>query len=235
MLPSSQRSRINQEWYQGRVATKFSSVHGKSFAGPESLISYADPSHAKEELVTRLLTQELPTAVVGPLEPIQWTDAPLSTNPVQARFELAMRDLANKPAPYVAVFPDAVLLRVRTEAAGDLVYTVARDRAHKSVEFIFLEGVELEPAEDTIQVVRGIITSRPNFFLTVDVANLDEFVAAWKTIKEGDGSWAAFAAKYGARRRDPTFWNTFDFFAEAFPAIDPIGAGVLDLSRYTND
>jgi hypothetical protein len=115
------------------------------------------------------------------------------------------------------------------------VYTIARNRAHRSVEFIFSEGVELEPAEDSLQIIRGIVTSRPNFFLTVDEANLDVFVSDWKALKAADGSWGAFAAKYGARRSDPRFWSTFDFFTDAFPVLEPLGAAVLDLSRYSND
>ena len=234
-LPAGERARVQGEWYRGRIARTLSRIHEKAHAGPESPIVYADASHAKEEFLTRLLAQELPAAVAGPREPIQWADVPLSTDPARARFELAARELVDRPAPYVAVFPDTVLLRVKTGAGPDLVYTVARNRSHASVEFIFSEGVELEPAEDSLQIMSGIVTSRPNFFLTVDDAGLDEFVAAWKALRAGDGSWAAFARKYGARRSDPAFWSTFDFFADAFPVLDPLGAAVLDLSRYTND
>jgi hypothetical protein len=165
---------------------------------------------------------------------IQWLDVPLSTDPTRARFEQAMRELVRKPAPYVAVFPDAVLLRLRVGGGSDLVYTLARNRVHKSVEFIFLEGVELEPAEDHLQIVSGIATGRPNFFLSVDAAQLDAFVATLQALKSGDSSWRSFVAKYGVRRSDPAFWSTFDFFAQT-AGLDPIGAAVLDLSRYTND
>ena len=122
-----------------------------------------------------------------------------------------------------------------TGGATDLVYTLARNRAHTSVEFIFSEGVELQPAEDTVQIVHGIATSRPNLFLTVDAAQLADFVADLKALRPGDGSWIAFVARYGARRSDPAFWATFDFFTAAFQTIDPLGAAVLDLSRYAND
>jgi hypothetical protein len=235
LLPGTERVRVHEEWYRGRVAQALTIIHANAYAGPEPAVAYADPAHAKEELVTRLLTKELPAAVVGPREPIQWADLPLSGDPLRARFEAAMRGLVHKPAPYVAVFPDTVLLRVKTDAGVDLVYTVARNRSHASVEFIFAEGVELEPAEDTLQIVSGIATSRPNFFLSVDESRLDGFVADWKALAPGNGSWSAFAGKYGARRSDPAFWSAFDFFAETFPALDPIGAAVLDLSRYTND
>jgi Fatty acid cis/trans isomerase (CTI) len=235
LLPAAERTRVRDEWYRGRVAHALSSVHDKACAGPETTIVYADPNRTKEELLARLLTKELPAAVVGPREPIQWLDAPLSSEPLRAEFEAKMRELVHKPAPYVAVFPDTVLLRVKTGSGSDLVYTVARNRSHTSVEFIFSEGVELEPAEDSLQIVNGIASSRPNFFLTVDEASLSEFVAAWKGLKQGDGSWSAFAAKYGARRSDPSFWSTFDFFSGAFSALDPIGAAVIDLTRYASD
>ena len=234
-LPTNERARIHGRWYRGRIAQALSQIHSKSYAGPEPSIVYNDFAHPKEELLTRVLTKELPAAVAGPREPIQWQDVPMSTDPARARFEVAVRDLVQKPAPYVAVFPDTVLLRVRAAGASDLVYTIARNRAHLSVEFIFAEGVELEPPEDSLQIFSGIVTSRPSFFLTVDEANLDGFVSDWRALKQGDGSWAAFAAKYGARRSDPRFWSTFDFFTDAFSTLDPLGAAVLDLSRYTND
>jgi hypothetical protein len=234
-LPSGERARVHGDWYRGRVAKALADIHENAHAGPDPRVTYRDPSHAKAELVTTLLTQELPPAVVGPREPIQWLDVPLSTDPPRARFELAARSVANQRGPYVAVFPDTVLLRVKTGATGDLVYTIARNRSHTSVEFIFSEGVELEPAEDVLQIVRGFATSRPNLLLTVDEAQLDDFIAHWKALKPGDGSWADFVARYGARRKDPAFWETFDFFGDAFPKLDPIGAAVLDLSRYTND
>jgi hypothetical protein len=176
-LPTSERTRIHGQWYRGRIARALSDIHATSYAGPEPSIVYSDPGHAKEEFLTRLLTGDLPAAAVGPREPIQWRDVPVSTDPARARFEVAMRDLVQKPAPYVAVFPDTVLVHVSAAAGNDLVYTIARNRAHRSVEFIFSEGVELEPAEDTLQIFSGIVTSRPSFFLTVDGASLDGFVS----------------------------------------------------------
>jgi hypothetical protein len=235
LVPASERARIHAEWYRGRVGKALADIHLAALAGPEPKEPSANPARAKEDVVTRLLTQELPPAVAGPREPIQWPDVPLSDDPVRARFELAMRGVAGRPGPDVTVFPDTVLLRVKTAAGSGFVYTIARNRSHTSVEFIFSEGVELEPAEDTLQIASGIATSRPNLFLTVDEAHIDDFVARWKALRTGDGSWNAFVAAYGARRSDPAFWSTFDFFAGAFPVLDPIGAAVLDLSRYTND
>ena len=235
LLPASQRDRVLGEWYRGRIARTLVAIHAGASEGPDTAIAFPDRARAKEDLVMRLLTKELSADVVGPREPIQWDDVPFASDPVRARFERAMREVAGKTGPHVAPFPDAVLLGVRGAGGNDLVYTVARNRSHTSVEFTFSEGVELEPAEDTLQIVSGIASSRPNLFLVVNESDVDPFVEAWKALKPGDGSWNAFVARWGVRRSDPRFWNTFDFFTRASRALDPIGAAVLDLSRYVND
>ncbi len=235
LLPASERGRIFGEWYRGRVARRLAGIHEGASEGPETAIAFADRARAKEELVKFLLTKELPSAVVGAREPIQWPDAALASDPLRARFERAMRDVVGKPGPSVAPFPDTALLRVKGGGDEDLVYTIARNRSHASVEYIFAEGVELEPSEDTLQIVSGIASSRPNVLLVVEERDLDAFVAAWKALRPGDGSWGAFVARWGARRSDPAFWSTFDFFTAAGRALDPVGAAVLDLSRYVND
>jgi hypothetical protein len=235
LLPASERDRVFGEWYRGRVARTLAGIHSGASEGPETSIAFSDRAHAKEELLTRLLTQELASTVAGPREPIQWDDVPLASEPLRARFERAVREVAGRTGPSVAPFPDTVLLRVEGAGGNDLVYTIARNRSHTSVEYTFSEGVELEPAEDTLQIVSGIASSRPNLFLVVKESDLDAFVEAWKALKPGDGSWAAFVARWGARRSDPRFWSTFDFFTTASRSLDPIGAAVLDLSRYVND
>jgi hypothetical protein len=235
LLPAGERDRVFGEWYRGRIARALAGIHAGSSDGPETAISFADRPHAKEELVMLLLTKGLPAAVVGPREPIQWPDVPLSNDPVRARVERALRDVAGKPGPSVAVFPDTALLRVKGASNEDLVYTIARNRSHASVEYIFAEAVELEPSEDTLQIVNGIASSRPNLLLVTGEHELDGFVAAWKALRPGDGSWRAFVGRWGARRSDPAFWSTFDFFSGAGRARDPIGSAVLDLSRYVND
>jgi len=91
-----------------------------------------------------------------------------------------------------------------------------------------------------LHVVPGIATSRPNLLLATTETELDTFVSRLTAIQAGgagapDPSWSTFVAAYGARRSDPNFWRAFDFFGDVFPKIDPVGAGILDLSRYGSD
>jgi hypothetical protein len=137
----------------------------------------------------------------------------------------------------VRVFPDSALLRIQTERAGvdDLTYTIIRNRAHLNIDFMFLENSGLVAAEDTLHLVRGIATSRPNFFFSVASEDSERFVNEAKSLSTAAGAWDKFLDRYGARRSDPLFWTSSDFFNAAFRKLDPINSGILDLSRYAND
>jgi len=99
---------------------------------------------------------------------------------------------------------------------------------------MFLEDKARVPAEDTLHVVRGVVASRPNLFLIVHADEVAKFVTDVLALP-GDLAWARFLDRYGIRRSDPAFWATSDFFNERFSKLDPLGAGILDLSRYVND
>ncbi len=100
---------------------------------------------------------------------------------------------------------------------------------------MFAENAERAPGEDTLHVVRGVIASRPNLFLTVRADDPERFAADVLAIGAGSETWPTFLDRYGVRRDDARFWSQSDFFNERFAARDPVYAGILDLSRYTND
>ena len=181
-----------------------------------------------------LVTRATP-ASTSAREPIQWADVALPAAGPRARFEAAARTVVSRPGAHVQVFPDSALLRVSVRTGDDLVYTVIRNRSHLNIDFMFLETQELVPGEDTLHVVEGIATSRPNRFLTVSEDDIAGFFTAWRALRPGDGSWGAFLSAYAVRRSDPRFWAASDFFNARFPMIDPLDAGILDLSRYIDD
>jgi hypothetical protein len=236
-LPQAQREPVRKSWYRGAGMSLLVDVVQPFYGGAETRIAYDDPTHSKDELIRRLLTSSLPSAVVGAREPVQWPDVTITGDDAQAHFERAARRMVATAAPFVRVFPDTTLLRVRAPNPGtdDLIYTLVRNRAHLNIDFMFLESDELVPAEDTLHVVRGIITSRPNFFLAVDSTDVDRFVNDVTELSSADGSWGKFLDRYGTRRANPEFWLASDFFNTSYRKLDPINAGILDLSLYTND
>ncbi len=158
-LPASQRKPIRDGWYRGPGVALLVDVGHPLFADPEPRFSFADPGHAKDEFIRRMVTD-----YQGEREPIQWPEVPLAGDDARSRFERAAREFVARPAPFVRLFVDAALLRVRLPGGDNLVYTLVRNRAHENIDFMFLENEFLEPERDTLHVVRGIAVSRPNFF-----------------------------------------------------------------------
>jgi hypothetical protein len=245
-LPQAQREVVRKSWYRGAGMSLLVDVVQPFYGGPETQIAFAHPERSKQEFIERLLavggsgSDALPAAVVGPREPIQWPDVPITGDDAQARFERAAQTLVGVAEPFVREFPDTALLRVRGATSapsptGDAVYTIVRNRAHLNIDFMFLESSELVPAEDTLHLVRGIITSRPNFFFSVSAEDAERFVSDAKSLTSSPDSWAKFLDRYGTRRHDPQFWSASDFFNSNLHERDPINAGVLDLSLYGND
>jgi hypothetical protein len=234
-LPSSERAVLRDAWYRPPGVAKVVDLLDPVYASPETRVPFDDPAHAKEELITRLVTRDLPPAVVGPREPVQWTDVAIDGGDPAARFERAARTIAARAADFVRLFPDSTLLRIHDPGKDDAVFTVIRNKAHLNIDFMFLENQERVPAEDTLHVVPGFATSRPNLFLTVSAADVERFVADVASLHGDGGAWSRFLDRYGARRRDAALWTASDFFNARFLQIDPRGAGILDLSRYIND
>jgi len=229
-VPGAQRKRIRDEWYRGHGVAQLVDVADPFFGGPEPAIRYDDPAQAKEELVRKAVAQYR-----GDHEPIQWNDVAIEGDDSRARFERSARAIVNRPAPFVRVLPDAALLRVRVPTGDDLVYTLVRNRAHKNIDFMFLENEFLEPEKDTLNIVRGVAVSRPNMFFTVATNDVSKFIGDFAALAPDDGSYRHFIERFAIRRGDPRFWETSDFFNDAFVKAAPDEAGIIDLTRYAND
>jgi hypothetical protein len=237
-LPAASRKSVRDSWYRGNGVARLVDEVDPFYGGPEPQIRFSNPADTKGQLVERILGEAMPPAVVGEREPVQWKDEPLEAGSLRGRFEREARTVAASAAPFVRVFPDAALLRVRAEHGTgdeDLVYTVIRNRSHLNIDFMFLEQDYLAPAEDTLHVVRGIAVTRPNLFLTISADELGRFFDEWRALAPGNGTFARFVDHYGVRRSDPRFWTTADFFNTEFARVDPFDAGILDLMRYGND
>jgi hypothetical protein len=72
-----------------------------------------------------------------------------------------------------------------------------------------------------------------SLFLVVD--DPDRFVSDVLSLGLESITWSKFLDRYGVRRNDAAFWQSSDFFNDRYRQIDPISAGILDLSRYVND
>jgi len=107
------------------------------------------------------------------------------------------------------------------------------NRAHTNVAAMFREDTRLEPAQDTLTLVRGYTGSYPNFAFDVPVAQMADFVAALAAAETGP-DLTAVVDRWGVRRSSARFWQTVDWFNDDHRRRDPVEFGFFDLNRYGN-
>jgi len=75
--------------------------------------------------------------------------------------------------------------------------------------------------------------SYPNFFLQVNLKNLEKFTEDFVGIKDKE-SIERFIGNYGIRRTSPEFWRISDWFHKQKAKAQPVRSGIFDLNRYSN-
>ncbi|MCK0155459.1 fatty acid cis/trans isomerase [Alcanivorax sp. S6407] len=147
----------------------------------------------------------------------------------------ALRALSRPGTPFVALVNDyganLAHMRVRMNSGRDVVLTLIANRWHDNVGFLLSEDKRLNPAKDSLNFVPGLIGSYPNFFIDITENDVPDFLQLLSHYS-GSAEDERRLLKYGVRRTDARFWETFDWFQQYLLASDPVRGGLLDLNRY---
>ena len=189
----------------------------------------------QKQLVQKILFDRLNQAVRGEDDRLNWK-ALKPVNPA-SEIEIQLRELTSKSqrngnSRFPVFFPELSLLVVRDSPASIKVYSIIRNREHLNVSWILNEEGRLQPEEDTLTILPGILGAYPNRFFVVARQDLDKMVKEITSIREAE-QYRNFLAHYGVDRMDPSIWNISDELHRELQVLEPVEAGVLDLSRYS--
>jgi hypothetical protein len=203
-------------------------------------VAFTEGSDPMQELLAQILDDRLPASARGPLDKINGTHAPATGVPAvndphsEAELDAAFALLAQRLGAFVPVLPEVVLVRVVRPGASDLIYSIARNRDRLNTDFIGMEDLFLDPANDTLSVVKGFLGSYPSFFFVVPLAQGGAFVRDVLALRPDSSLLEQLVTTYGIRRGDPAFWTTLDTLNARFVKEQPTDGGLLDLNRYEN-
>ena len=235
-LPVSQRKEIRDQWYRGIRARR-----ARLFKEPmdwlsvESVIGYETDDPQRE--LYQHLERRLDT-VAGPPDTVNrcWgVDCIEAADMDVSRVEEAMRRLSSLKGDTLQYMPDVAMVRVGFDSGAhpDRVYTLVLNKGYSNLTSMFQDEDRRSRSDDTLTVVRGITGTYPNFFFTVSAANINDFTSSYVAIRSPE-QLNRFTERYGLRRTDPAFWAGADWFQATYRELEPVEAGVLDLSRYEN-
>ncbi len=225
-MPRDVRPQMHEHWYQGVLAELHTYWHRRRVDDRfPTGISYQTDQPKQEFLLALLKRGNGLWAETDPINRCATEECPAGL-PAET-----LRDLANQTGDWVKFLPDLSVLAVKQNGGEMALFTLAHDKAHYNVAFLFDEKARRDPGADVLTILPGLIGSYPNFYFHVGQDQLASFVAALKDIRS-QSDYLAVVAEYGVRRTSPDFWALSDRIHDIFLRQHPIQAGIFDLNRY---
>ncbi len=228
-MPENLRQVIHAGWYKGTLAELHTYWHRRRVDHDfPSGIDFTTANPKQEFLLELLNRGNGLWPVSDPInrctdEACQQDAAPVVTQ--------GLRPLAYQRGPWVKFLPDLSILVVAGDDGSTSVFSLAHDKAHTNVAFLFDEKARRETQDDVLTILPGLFASYPNFFFKIQQDQLSAFVQDIKAM-QSQADWMDVVARYGLRRTSPAFWATRDQVNARFLEQDPVQAGLLDLNRY---
>lgn len=243
-LPSKERREIRNSWYKGMREGRSGDLAGDMgdddrWMSKDVVIGYQTDDPQREfyqQIIKRTApvidTKDVINRCQSP--PCIGEDASADKQVANA----AMRVISAIKGKVLVAFPDVSFVRVKLggEPADDLAYTIIHDKAYKNVTSIFQnekDDAQRDFEYDALTVVDHLESSYPNFFFEVDLKNVAIFAEGYASLQNRQ-DYERFVALYGVRRTNPAFWETADWFQDAYLRQEPSTAGLFDLNRYLN-
>ncbi|KIC47402.1 peptidylprolyl isomerase [Ruegeria sp. ANG-S4] len=228
-MPRDVRQDIHAAWYQGTLAEIHTYWHRRQVDHDfPSGVDFAT-SDPKQEFLLELL--RLGNGLWPETDPInRCANVDCEVDGQEALLK-PLREIASQTGPWVKFLPDLSILVIETRQGEPKLFSLAHDKAHYNVAFLFDEAARRNPEADVLTILPGLFASYPNFFFKVPEDQLTSFTDALTAVRS-QGDWLNVVATYGLRRTSPDFWSTSDMVNAKFLIQDPVQAGILDLNRY---
>ena len=241
LLPIKDRVKIHKQWYRGTEVTE-DMLKGFKELGMEMHETKIDykTDDTKKELFAKL-SQHLDKAQRNHGDYINMChDFPAECkkglwNKRVPSLDKALYELSGIKGKHTNVFPNVTFLRVKVDGSvkNDKVYTIVRNKAYLNVNSLMVDEDIRVREEDTVDVIEGFVGAYPNFFLQVNLDQVDGFVKEYKNINSFE-TYDSLVDKYGVRRTNPDFWEISDWFYKKHQHDNKVYAGLFDLNRYKN-
>ena len=238
-LPVNQRKKIRDEWYKGiRAELDVLFDAPMDWLNVESVIGYQT-----DDVQTELF-QHLRKRLANVLQ--QGDDInlcgrspclPITDKSIQQKINQKISVIETMKGKPSHAFPEVSFVRIVTDDNNtSYAYSILRNAAYDNVISLLSDERQrdkLDIEKDTMTVVNWLLGSYPNFFFTVQLNDLDEFISHF-THAGNQKNFERLIERFGVRRTHPDFWETADWFQLQYARQRPLYSGLYDLSRYDN-
>ncbi len=124
-------------------------------------------------------------------------------------------------------------IRIRVPDGQDAILSMVIHRWRDDVTTLRRQERHLDAAKDRADFFAGFIGASPDYFFTVDLKDLPDFLEVLQTFDASPQSNKRLA-RYGVDGSEARFWEVGDWFQDRYNESGPERAGVFALNRYAH-
>lgn len=242
------RKKLRKYWYRGvfsHLKMKYWYKH-RNIEMPNQM-NYENPKRAQAEFIEQFAFNYLNPQVRGPIDlinwkkinvrlaDIRWQQSQLTPSEIFIADQLKqIASIKAREKAFPVFFPDLSFVAVHSAQGKSRAYTFVHHREHYSLAFITNEDARRDPKSDSLSIFQGYVGSFPNLFFSVNETDLSAFVNEILKIQTQE-DYDQLKNKWGISRTNPDFWKFSDWFYYDSKKMNPIDAGLFDLTRYDNN
>ncbi|MDF1883143.1 fatty acid cis/trans isomerase [Sulfurimonas sp. SAG-AH-194-C21] len=237
-MPQKKRFTMLQSWYIGSFnADRVKKL--KSLYEPTAIVYTSDTP--KREFITKVVNEHILKSTGIKFDYVNYTKTG-DTPPVMPKvfhsredFLEGVKSITQAGSGFIKYMTDSqannIFLRLDMPDGTFITRNLVINRWHDNVNSLFNGESVLNADKDTMDVIKGQVSSYPNVFVVVKLDDLGDFLRLIKNMKGTQEDFKRLR-KYFISRSDKDFWKIFDWFTKEQLKKDPINAGLLDLNRY---
>lgn len=223
-LPEVTREQVRQKWYRGSVSEVEKYVYEANEATVKTAIEFDTDDHLSE------LFQAMEGYLGSALSQVH----DLENGFVSKDVLTSLLKINALQGVNISLLPESAILKVIDEEQDKVhYYTMLRHSAHSNISHLFGEEDRRLPAEDTVTVASGFMTSHPNTFMQLTTKQLPAFADAISKLSSEE-DYEFLMDTYGVRRTNENFWQFADSMHNDFRQKYPRDFGYLDFNRLEN-
>lgn len=224
LLPRDMRHKEHSSWYQNqsRYLTEYLLRNVAPFDQPTGVVYHSDDP--KSELYDKLKEK---------LEPVLSDRFNIVNTGFSQQNEWLLSGINKIKGEGLLSIPQVTMIMIKSKQGQEQLFTLLHNNAHTNISSLFDEKSNRDPANDDLTIVRGVLGSYPEAYLSMEEKNIPELVERLTNMRNEE-DYVKLLDRFAIRRSSPDFWPFSDKVHAWYKKNQPIEFGLLDYNRFEN-
>ncbi|WGK84011.1 fatty acid cis/trans isomerase [Vibrio aestuarianus] len=224
LLPRDVRHKEHSDWYQNQSKhlSDYLLRNVAPFDQPTGVVYHSE--NQKSELFDMLKEK---------LEPVLSDRFDIVNTGFSQQNEWLLSGVNKIKGEGLLSIPQVTMIMIKSKQGQEQLFTLLHNNAHTNISSLFDEKSNRDPKNDDLTIVRGVLGSYPEAYLSMEEKNIPELVERLTNMRSEE-DYVKLLDRFAIRRSSPDFWPFSDKVHAWYKKNQPIEFGLLDYNRFEN-